>query len=205
VSAMLALGLLGGTAWQALLSASPVQIFEEGLQWRQDGRDRQRGWDEVREVYRKELYRLQNGARPGDWNRHSDLRLVFSDGEQVRFNHSLSDYNRLAEYIQQTTAECLLPSARKGLDGPGASFGPVQLTRDGLRMGRESYDWATLTRLRVANGYLCWNDNRGRDRVVALKDVANYPVMLRLLDELRLQPGLRQPPARQIARSPDRG
>jgi hypothetical protein len=185
VCLFLAFGLLGGAAWKALSSASPVQVFEEGLHWRQDGRECQRSWDEVREVYRKELYRLQNGARPSDWNRHSDLRLVFTDGEEAHFNHSLSDYNRLAEFTQRATAERQLPLARKGLDGPGVNFGPLQLGREGLRQGHETFSWSALTRLRVANGFLCWNDNRGRERVLALKEVPNYPVLLRLLDEVR--------------------
>jgi hypothetical protein len=184
VCVFLTLGLLGATAWKAFLSASPVQVFEEGLNWRQDGRERQRSWDEVREVYRKELYRLQNGARPSDWNRHSELRLVFTDGEEAKFNHSLSDYNRLAEFVQQKTAERLLPLARKEFDGRGVAFGPLRLGREGLSLGHELFAWPTLTGLRVRNGFLSWNGHRGADRFLPLKDLPNYPVLLQLLDEV---------------------
>jgi hypothetical protein len=189
VCVFLALGLLGGTAWMALRSASPVQVFEEGLHWRQDGRDGQRSWDEVREVYRKEMYRLQNGARPSEWNRHSELRLVFTDGGEAKFNHSLSDYNRLAEFVQHKTAARLLPLARKEFDSRGVAFGPLRVGREGMSLGSDLFPWPMLTSLRVRNGYLSWNDYRGAERFLPLKDLPNYPVLLQLLDEVHSSAG----------------
>jgi hypothetical protein len=184
VSLAIALALLGGAAWKALLSASPVQVFVEGLQWRRGGRERQRGWDEVREVYRKEHYRLVNGAKPSDWNRHSDLRLVFADGEQARFNHSLSDYNRLAEFLQRTTAEQILPAARKDINGQGARFGPILLSRDGLRMKDAALSWESVLGIRCKGGYLSVYDSRDEQYDVLLREVPNYPVLLRLMSEM---------------------
>jgi hypothetical protein len=185
VMQVIAIGLLGATAWKALLSASPVQIFEEGLQWQQDGRERQRGWDEVREVWRKELYRLINGARPSEWNRHSDLRVVFTDGEQVRFNHSLSNYNVMADFVQRATSERLLPAARRELSGPGVRFGSLQLSHEGLTLGNERLPWSVITNIRAGRGFLCVVDMRGKQHDIALQDVPNYPVLLKLLEEVR--------------------
>jgi hypothetical protein len=184
VSVSIALALLGGGVWKALLSASPVHVFVEGLQWRQGGRDHQRGWDELREVYRKELYHLLNGAKPSDWNRHSDLRLVFADGEQVRFNHSLSDYNRLAEFLQSKAAEQVLPMARKDLHGQGVSFGPVYISREGLRLPDGALSWEAVLGVRCRGGYLSVYDSRNDQHDIQLREVPNYPVLLRLMSEM---------------------
>jgi hypothetical protein len=184
VCLVITLALLGGAAWKAFLSAAPVQVFVEGLQWRQDGRDHQRGWDELREVYRKELYRLVNGAKPSDWNRHSDLRLVFTDGQQVRFNHTLSDYNRLAEFLQSKAAEQVLPAARKDLGGRGVSFGPVYLSHEGLRLPDGALAWDSVLGIRCAGGYLSVYDNRDEQHDILLREVPNYPVLLRLMSEM---------------------
>jgi hypothetical protein len=184
VSLAIALALLGVGAWRALLSASPVHVFVEGLQWWQEGRDHQRGWDELREVYRKELYHLVNGAKPSDWNRHSDLRLVFADGEQVRFNHSLSDYNRLAEFLQGKAAEQVLPAARRDLNGQGVSFGPVYISREGLRLPDAALTRESVLGVRCRGGYLSVYDRRNDQHDIQLREVPNYPVLLRLMSEM---------------------
>jgi hypothetical protein len=188
-SLFIALPLLGTAMWKAIASASPVQLFEEGLHWCHEGNQRERGWDEVSAVYRKEMYRLVNGASPSDWNRHTDLRLVFVDGEEVHFNHSLSDYNRLADFVQRATANRLLPAARREMDGAGVAFGNVLISRDGLKFGRELYPWPSLESVRVANGYLCWTDNRYKRCEIAMKDIPNCTVLLQLLQEMRQPAG----------------
>jgi hypothetical protein len=179
------LAVLGVAPWRLFQGASKVRVYKEGLQWRQGGSEQQRTWAEVLEVYRKEMHMLQGNARPSDWNRKSELRLVFADGSQASFNHILSDYNQLAGFVQQATAEHLLPLARESINSAGMTFGTIQLTREGLRLGRDVFPLATLRQLYVANGYLIWIDARGFKREVPLQDLANYPVLLRLLEEMR--------------------
>jgi hypothetical protein len=177
------LALLGVVPWRWLRGPSLVQVYEQGLAWQQGGRRQERSWDDVEKVYRKEVYVLQNNAKPSDWNRRSDLRLVFTDGTQVRFNHTLSDYNRLAASVQQATAERLLPRARAALQGSGVGFGSLQLSQEGVALGADVFPWETLSKVWAGNGFLGWYDSRGNKREVALKDIPNYSVLLRLLEE----------------------
>src|SRR5262249_36066619 len=121
--------------------------------------------------------------RPSDWNRRSDLRLVFTDGQETRFNHVLSDYNRLADSVEQVTAARLLPEARAALSGGGATFGALHLDDEGLRLGQEGFPWASLSKVWAGNGYLGWYDSRGNKREIALADIPNHRVVLRLLEE----------------------
>jgi hypothetical protein len=181
VGVLLTAGMLTGAVWSGFSSASPVQVFAEGLRW---GRGNQRGWDEVREVYRKEVYHLQNGAKPSDWNRHSLLRLVFADGQQARFNHSLSDYNRLAEFVQRVTIDRLLPVARSEFENSGLSFGTIHVSREGLSVNRSLLAWETVALVRAGNGNLTVYEENGKRHDFALKDLPNYLVLLRLLSEL---------------------
>jgi hypothetical protein len=166
-----------------------VRLYQEGLQWRHAGRDHQRPWEDVREVYRKEVHVLQNNAKPSDWNRRSQLRLVFTDGEQSRFNHMLSDYNPLAEYVQRATSAILYPSARAAMLGTGADFGVFRLSREGLTIGSETVPWATLSKVWAGNGYLGWNDTRGYQRSFPLQEIPNYLVVLRLIEEMTQMAG----------------
>jgi hypothetical protein len=181
------LALIGVAPWRWMRSASVVRIYQEGLQWQRGGMEHRRSWEDVREVYRKELYVLQNNAKPSDWNRRSDLRLIFTDGEEMHFNHILSEYSTLANYVQQATAERILPVVRSAVDNAGVAFGPLRLEREGLTMGREVFPFASLSKLWVGNGFLGWYDSRGNKREIALKNIPNYPVLLRLLNE-RMQP-----------------
>jgi hypothetical protein len=177
------LALVGVAPWRLVRGPTVVRIYEEGLEWHQGGREHQRPWEEVREVYRKEQYILQNNARPSDWNRRSDLRLVFTDSQQTRFNHLLSDYNRLADSVEQATTARLLPEARAALAGGGATFGALHLDREGLQLGNEAFGWGNLSKVWAGNGYLGWYDSRGIKREVALADIPNHRVVLRLLEE----------------------
>lgn len=180
-----ALAVLGVPPWRFFQGADNVRVYKEGLQWQQRGSEQQRTWAEVLEVYRKEMHMLQGNARPSDWNRKSELRLVFADGSQTSFNHVLSDYSQLAGFVQQATTEHLLPPARESMHAAGMTFGSIQLTREGLRLGHDVFPVATLRQISVANGYLIWIDARGFKREVPLKDLANYPVLLRLMEEMR--------------------
>jgi hypothetical protein len=175
---------LGVIPWRYVGVPRSVRVCEEGLQWTQDGRNHERTWDEVREVYRKELHVLQNGAKPSDWNRRSDLRLVFGDGKQTHFNHILSDYNRLAATVQEATASRLLPRAHAALNGAGVDFGPVQVSRAGLTTAAGNFPWQNLNKIWAARGFLGWYDVRGMKGEVALKDIPNYTVLLRLVQEM---------------------
>jgi hypothetical protein len=50
--------LLGVAPWRFLQGAARVRVYKEGLQWRQGGREYERTWGEVPEVYRKEMHLL---------------------------------------------------------------------------------------------------------------------------------------------------
>ncbi len=127
--------------WRFCIRVSSVRLYKEGLEWRRGGREWRYSWQEVREVYRTEEHFLQGGAQPSDWNRTSRLRLIFTDGKEVSFNHILSKYDRLAGYIQQVTAQQLLPAATAALLKEGVAFGRVHLSCEGIQFKDDYYTW----------------------------------------------------------------
>jgi hypothetical protein len=177
--------LLGVLCWRFFHGVSSVRVYKEGLEWRQDEREHRRTWADVTEVHRREMHVFAAGGRPSEWNRRTELRLVFTDGSQIRFNHALSGYTLLAGYIQKATTEHLLPLAREALHNGGVAFGRIRLTREGLMVGLDVFPFATLDQMWVGNGHLGWVDTRCYKHSFPLKDLPNYTVLLGLFDEMR--------------------
>jgi hypothetical protein len=181
--------LLGVAPWRFFQGPTSVRVHKEGLEWRKDGREHRRTWADVTEVYRTEIHMLQAGARPNDWNRRTELRLVFADGSEARFNHVLSNYNQLIGFVQKATTEHLLPRAREALHIGGVAFGAIRLTREGLSVGRDVFPFGALNQFYVGNGHLGWVDMGCFKHTFALKDLPNYMVLLTLLEEMRREAG----------------
>jgi len=170
--------------WHSYYRVSSVRLFQEGIEWTSGKKEYRLPWENLKEVYRKEKYTLHTGQQPSDWNRSSDLKLVFANGRVLRVNHALSDYNALCYYLQQLTTPVLLPAARADVEGEGAVFGPVLLSKDGLTHKKTFFHWDTIEDLIVGNGKLFIRLDTGREKVVPLEIVPNYPVLLQVLEFL---------------------
>jgi hypothetical protein len=177
--------LAGSVVWLLPLAAKlpggqrRVQTSPDGLTW-QDGRGEHHcRWDEVVAVYRGETivdrtYRVR------------DLRVVLASGKQVRFDQSLSNYDRLAEVVQAKTTEHLLPAKRAEV-AAGAEFGPVTLHTDGITLGRKRFLWSEVEQYTVCNGCLIvfpegYKGQRYEHAVLGA--IPNYRVLLELIQEL---------------------
>jgi hypothetical protein len=178
-----ALALLAVAPWRFIRRVASARVYEQGISWHKGGSEEKYPWDEVREVYRTERHVLQGGEKPSDWNRTSDLRLVFSDGEEIRFNHMLSKYDRLANYVQQVTTRQLIPEALAELEEKDSvTFGPVEVSRDGLTIEEDFYPWKKVKRLVVGNGYLCCYHARDTSKDILLYKLPNYLVLFAVLE-----------------------
>src|SRR5216683_2051638 len=95
-------GLIGMTVSVLLLivpivglcrRARSAEVYTDRLVWPDSGGRHECRWDEITEVYRSE--RITNRSF-----RYTLLKLVLADGRQVQFDHTLSDYNTLANLVQ---------------------------------------------------------------------------------------------------------
>jgi hypothetical protein len=161
-----------------------VEATSEGLVWQDKQGEHRCRWDEIREVYR--LEKIVNQTF-----RVKELKLVLSHGEQVAVDQCLSDFDRLADTVQAVSAEQLLAAKRSSLDGSGAEFGPVVLQRAGLSVRGKYFPWDQVEQYTIFNGTIVVYP-KGYQGIkceeVGFGEVPNYPVLLRLLQELGQRP-----------------
>jgi hypothetical protein len=105
----------------------------------------------------------------------------------------LQKYEECLNQIVKATTPLLYPGYRAALDLDVADFGPVRLTRDILTIDYTSdvwglrrtavIPWKRSVKVRLVRGHLSCQDADKKERKVPLADIANYDVLLRLLQE----------------------
>lgn len=168
------------------LSRSPreARTTPEGVQWLDKKGEHRCRWDEITAVFRVD--RLINRTFL-----LKQSRMVLAHAEEVTFDQSLSDYDRLANAIQATVTRQLMPAKRAQLTGAGADFGPVTLHRDGITVNGKRFPWPEVEQYIVFHGSLVVYPRSYQGILceeVVLCDVPNYPVLLLLLQELGQTP-----------------
>jgi hypothetical protein len=181
-----ALVCLGGPLYGFVRRHTRVEVSPEGLRW-QGPHSGSCSWNDIRTVYRTEKIINQTF-------RLTELKLVLTNGEVVSFNHSLTDYDRLAEAVQQQAARALLGPLRQAASSQ-AEFGPVMLSPDGITIQGELLPWQDIQQHTVFNGSLLVSTIKypgWQGKFVALSEIPNYLVLLQLLDErIGVRPGTR--------------
>jgi hypothetical protein len=177
------LGLARGPRW--------VRIPPEGVQWQDGQGEHLWRWEEIAAVFR--LDKIINQTF-----RVKQLRLVSAQGGQVTFDQCLSDYDRLADAVQETVARRLLPAKRAELAGARAEFGPVTLHRDRITIKGKTFTWPDVEQYTIFRGQFVVYP-RGYKGIqceeVSLSEVPNYAILLYLLQELGQRP---TPPQQSI-------
>jgi hypothetical protein len=162
----------------SLKTVDAVDLGEHDIRWQDAAGSHSLTWQEVREVYRLEMRR--NGFRV------TELKLVPIAGEPVTFNHSLTQYDQLAEKAQMHHAAVWLATKRAEVETAGATFGPVTLLPDAVLAEGERLAWEEIEQYGLMRGYLCFLTRRlpGRAmQMVAAKDIPDYLLLLQLLEE----------------------
>ncbi|MBX9677396.1 MAG: hypothetical protein K2X38_01445 [Gemmataceae bacterium] len=168
--------------WRLRFGVRKVVVFDEGIAWGAGAVEEWCPWSDIREVWRYDIFSLQRSEDPNDWNRSSLLRLVLHEGRELRFNHSLTDYDQLAQQVQQFVTSHLLAETDPA-DGKIHAFGPVEITPKGLRMFSQDYAWSEISNFAISNGSFCFY-GRGHLMQLHLSIIPNYQVLLGLLERL---------------------
>jgi hypothetical protein len=112
--------------------------------------------------------------------------VTFAPGDTVKFDQSLTDYERLADQVQAGAADAMLPAARASLAGGELVLGPVALRRDGMAIGKGFYPWAEVADFTLFLGAfrLFLSNGTSKEAEAAwLHEIPNYAVLVRLLQE----------------------
>jgi uncharacterized protein DUF6585 len=176
--AAFALGFLGYLGYR-FLAVSNVRLDDTGITWSGALGTRHQDWDAIVAVYRNEL--IENRQF-----RTRTLKLEFADGSSAMFDQAVSNFSDLAESVQTTTAELILPVKQTELRAQGqADFGSVAVKPDGVAMKGEFFPWTGLGRHAIENGHLVLyalpRRRSGGDASVRLSEIPNYAVLLELI------------------------
>lgn len=161
-----------------------VQVSLEGLMWRDMQGEHRCRWDEITEVYRMTKVLDETATE-------KKLAWVLADGTWVTVDQTLSDFDQLADAVQESTHALLLERKRSALDGAGAEFGSVVLARNGLTVAGKKFTWEEIDHSTVFNGTLYFfpKSYSGSDSEDAsLTETPNALVMMELLIDLGQAP-----------------
>jgi hypothetical protein len=175
---------LGWPIYRWLSRVRSARVYEEGLRWRQAGPEFEYDWEAVTEVWRYEAELRIKNERSSAATRITDLRVVFDDRRAVCFSHVLTDYDQLAEFLQQAVAERQYGKAWAEMMRDGAAFGKLRLSQDGLRVGSRETSWPGVKRVRMENGHLLISYAKGKEDDISLHEIPNYSVLIALLQKL---------------------
>jgi Family of unknown function (DUF6585) len=156
-----------------------VLLTEAGIRWEDDQAAHEEKWEDVREVYTKEI------ITRGD--RITDVRVVFADGSEMKADNRLRKYDSLRRSLLSLSRRALLARKRRELADGQAEFGPVVLHPDGVQVKEDRKRWDELEQWTIRNGFLYIISTDPKDRYgweTPLFNVPNYPVLLQLLEEL---------------------
>ncbi len=170
-----------------------VLLTGTGIQWEDDQSAHEMKWEDVREVYTKDV--LTRG------DRDTDARVVFADGSSMTMDNRLKKYETLRKALFSLSSGVLLARKRQDFAAGKAEFGPVVLHPDGIQMkfgpavlprgavpGQEDRKrWEELEQWTVNNGFLYIISTDPKDRYgweVDLFNIPNYPVLFQLLQEV---------------------
>jgi hypothetical protein len=180
-----------------------VRLYNEGVKWERFRRTHKYPWEDVVDIYRHDQGAVRVNEEQASRGREIVreigygerwVRLAFRDGVEVTFDLQLQKFGELLEYIVKATSSVLYPVYRAALDRDVADFGPVRLTRDtltveytgeiiGLKTYAKVIPWSPSIKLRVVRGSLSCEDGGKTVIGVKLAEIANYEVLLRLLQE----------------------
>jgi hypothetical protein len=162
-----------------------LTLTGSGLQWEDDQSAHERKWEDVLEVYTRDVISRAD--------RDTNLRVVFADGSTITLDNRLKKYETLTRSLLLLASQALLPVKKQEVATGGARFGPVVLHADGLQLNEHRKRWDELEQWTINNGYLYIINTDPKDRYgweVSLFDVPNYQVLFGLLEEVWQGPTL---------------
>jgi hypothetical protein len=152
-----------------------VDLFDEGVVW--DGTE-VAAWEEITEYYRYEFfYRGEPSYR--------DITIETEDGRRVVFGIGLSNWEKLADRMQEETYAAQWPLAQEKFEaGEEVEFGNyISVGPEGITLRGDTIPWKKVKRVTVNGGSVCvFEKGAEESRDIEVRYVPNYGVLLRLVN-----------------------
>jgi hypothetical protein len=183
------LALLGSAlGWRAWRTARlRVRLHAGGLAVVLGRRGRALPWSQILTIWS----RAERTGIPGiQGSPRVRLEIEASDGQRVRLSEDLEDFESLAQAIKARVYPDLLAAYTRAFnDGQPIAFGPIHLTREGLRDGRRgALAWSLIAAARLESGRLKIEaDRSGRRTTLSFPahHIPNVELCAQLIEEIQ--------------------
>jgi hypothetical protein len=138
-------------------------------------------WSAVSAVYTSAIhYRIPVLSTP-----RVTIELLSQSGRKVRLPAVLAGAEQLVGSIKARTYPRLLEENREAFNaGQPLEFGPLSLSREGLRYGRRTLAWSEVASVTLERGRLEVRPRRGRRWRIPVRRIPNAEVCLQLASHL---------------------
>ncbi|MEO6390458.1 MAG: DUF6585 family protein [Pyrinomonadaceae bacterium] len=137
-----------------------VAIHENGVLIERKGKTLAATWDEIASVTESVEKMHMNGQYVYDRYLYT---IEKTNGETMAVNNLVSDVKRFGETVKRNTFARLYPQAVAKLDAGGnVSFGPLNLSADGLEAPGAKFTWSELSAVEIEGGQIEVKDRDGR-------------------------------------------
>jgi hypothetical protein len=180
VSLPLAIGCFIWAPIRASKIIPEVDVYPEGVLWLKGVEYEGLTWNEITEFYRSDY--TVNGV-----TQSRNIVLKTAPGALVVFEHALTDYENLANSVQQETTLCLAPSAlEKFHAGETITFGEMTINTQGITVDKTFFRFEDIETIQIDNGALIVlpeGKPKTERKAGYLGLTPNYLVFLKLLEE----------------------
>ena len=182
--ATLATGL-AGVAATIRLASLVVTTYEKGIVIRRGRRGKLIRWDLIRHV---RTTAVRYGFSGLSWGRRASMTIVLDSGEKFRLTNALGDVKGLIAAVKGNVYQRLLEEYTLQFNsGQALSFGPLILSKEGIRKGRSQLAWKDLGRASLENGRLALapaSADRGTRIRIEARRIPNIDLCLQFIQHL---------------------
>lgn len=184
ISAGCALLALVGLAFQWVQRSWRVELHTLGIVIHRFKRTTNLPWSEILGLY---VRSVRYGALGFSWGQRLELRLETRDGGQVRLNQATDELEDLMERIKQALFPDLIRSYRIRLrQNEGLRFGPLILTAQGIKKGKQVFLFDDIEQVSIENGRLNIESTQskgGRTITAAAHHIPNIDLCIQILQQ----------------------
>jgi hypothetical protein len=154
-------------------------------------------WDEPHDFFYRGVQMRAAGVVP--LGTVVSVRVVTPDRRRIEVSSSAGHNSELPPAIERYSTEASFPLVRARLAGGGqVSFGPVELGSGWVRVDGTTYPVGQVKSMSVYAGVLRLElEGRFFAAKTRIRDIANYPTLLRALAEMKAQAALKTAPGAQ--------
>jgi hypothetical protein len=157
-----------------------VEVFEGGVTWYDSGWQAA-AWDEIKEFGRAQVSEIVQGVRH---IRKREVRIRARDGRRATFLWALSDWDTMANNIEERVTLQKIPAALEKYEaGESQEFGKkIKVSQDAIILDGTRYSWDEVESVQVLNAILFVNTGKKKEWSRKLAAIPDYPVLLKLLE-----------------------